>query len=84
MPKDYLVIDEEDLLPEPWSSIMYRWPEGTAIPDFLHWLFIDPDNHGKHIQTVWVPFVGFTENNGATLGMGVSLLDVTREGIMTG
>jgi Omp85 superfamily domain len=84
VPKDYLVIDEEDLLPEPWSSIMYRWPEGTAIPDFLHWLFIDPDNHGKHIQTVWVPFVGFTENNGATLGMGVSLLNVTREGIMTG
>jgi Omp85 superfamily domain len=84
VPKDYLVIDEEDLLPEPWSSIMYRWPEGTAIPDFLHWLFIDPENHGKHIQTVWVPFVGFTENNGATLGVGVSLLDVTREGIMTG
>ena len=84
VPKDYLVIDEEDLLPEPWSSIMYRWHEGTTIPDFLHWMFIDPDNHGKHIQTVWVPFVGFTENNGATIGMGVSLLDVTREGIMTG
>ncbi len=84
VPKDYLVIDEEDILPEPWGSIMYRWPANTAVPDFLHWMFIDPDNHGKHIQTVWVPFVGFTENSGATLGMGVSLLDVTREGIMTG
>ncbi len=84
VPKDYLVIDEEAVLPSPLDIIMYRWPENTAVPDILHWLFIDPDNHGKHIQTVWVPFVGFTENNGGTLGMGVSLLDVTREGIMTG
>lgn len=84
VPKDFMVIDEEDLLPQPWSTIMYRWPEESAVSGFLHWLFIDPENHGKHIQTVWVPFVGFTENNGATIGMGVSLLDVTREGIMTG
>jgi len=84
VPKDYMVIDKEAVLPSPLDIIMYRWPENTTVPDVLHWLFIDPPNHGKHIQTVWVPFVGFTENNGGTLGMGVSLLNVTREGIMTG
>ena len=84
VPKDFLVIDKVNELPEPLNSILYRWPENTVVPNVLHWLFIDPDNHGKHIQSVMVPFVGFTENNGGTIGMGISLLDVTREGIMTG
>ncbi len=84
VPKDFFIKEEITELPEPLNTILYRWPESSPISEFLHWVWIDPDNHGKHIQTVLVPFVGFTENNGGTIGMGMSLLDVTREGIMTG
>jgi len=81
---DFLVKEEIITLDEPWSSILYRWKEDTAIPDFLHWIWIDPENHGKHIQTAWNPFIGNTENNGFTYGGSLALFNLTAEGIMTG
>ncbi|RMG68020.1 MAG: hypothetical protein D6715_03410 [Calditrichaeota bacterium] len=84
VPPDFLVKERKLQLPAPLSSMFYTWSEQSAVPRFLHRLFIDPPNHGKHIQTVWTPVVGSTENNGQSLGMGVALMNVTREGIMTG
>ena len=84
VPEDFFVREEEVVLPQPWKTILYRWPEGTAIPNFLHWMWVDPENHGKHIQTVWAPFFGITQLSGNTIGMGVALIPTTREGIMTG
>lgn len=84
VPKDFIVKEEIVELGQPLKTILYRWPENTAIPNFLHFLWVDPDNHGKHIQTVWAPFAGNTENNGLTLGGSVTLLNLTPEGIMTG
>jgi hypothetical protein len=84
VPDNFIVEEEITELSEPLNTLLYRWPEDSFVAEMLHWLWFDPDNHGKHVQTVVVPFVGFTENNGYTLGMGISLLDVTREGIMTG
>ena len=84
IPKNFIVEEEITVLPEPLNSILYRWPEDSWFAKFIHWTQVDPDNHGKHIQTVFTPFYGFTENNGISAGMGMSLLNVTREGIMTG
>lgn len=84
VPDDFIVQDEITNLPEPLNTILYRWPEESFVAKFLHWVWIDPDNHGKHVQTVFTPFYGFTENNGYTAGMGMSLMNLTREGIMTG
>lgn len=84
VPQDFLVKEEIVTLDEPLNSILYRWKEGTPIPEALHWLWIDPENHGKHIQTVINPFIGNTENNGFTIGGSVALLNLTSEGIMTG
>jgi len=84
VPSDFLVKERRLTLPSPMNTMFYTWPEHGVIPKILHKLFIDPPNHGKHIQTVWTPFVGSTENNGQSLGMGVALMNVTREGIMTG
>ncbi|PIW70301.1 MAG: hypothetical protein COW08_02565 [Ignavibacteriales bacterium CG12_big_fil_rev_8_21_14_0_65_30_8] len=84
VPSDFLVKEEITVLDEPLNSILYRWKEGTAIPNFLHWIWLDPDNHGKHIQTAWNPFLGNTENNGFTYGGSVALFNLTPEGIMTG
>ncbi len=84
VPQDFLVKEKRLNLPEPMKTMFHTWDESGVLPKFLHRLFIDPPNHGKHIQTVWTPFVGSTENNGQSLGMGVALMNVTREGIMTG
>jgi hypothetical protein len=84
VPENFIVEEEITVLPEPLNSILYRWPEDSWFAKFMHWTQIDPDNHGKHIQTVFTPFYGFTENNGISAGMGMSMLNVTREGIMTG
>lgn len=84
VPKGFIVAEKKVDLPEPIKTMFYRWNEDSPLPKFLHWLFVDPDNHGKHIQTVWTPFVGSTQNNGQSIGAGVGLMNVTREGIMTG
>lgn len=84
VPQNFLVKEEIVTLPEPMNSILYRWKEDTPVPDFLHWMWVDPENHGKHIQTVMAPFIGNTENNGFTIGGSVALLNLTPEGIMTG
>ena len=84
VPSDFLVKEEITVLDEPWNTLLYRWKEDTVIPNFFHWIWIDPDNHGKHIQTAWNPFIGNTENNGFTYGGSVALFNLTPEGIMTG
>ncbi|MFQ5676358.1 MAG: hypothetical protein ACE5G1_10710, partial [bacterium] len=84
VPQDFLVQEKKLQLPQPMKAMFHTWDENGPLPKFLHWLFIDPDNHGKHIQTVWHPFVGSTENNGQTAGGAMALMNVTREGIMTG
>ncbi len=84
VPESFFVAEEITEVPEPLNTILYRWPEDSWVAEFMHWSQIDPENHGKHIQQVIVPFYGYTENNGLSAGMGISLLNVTREGIMTG
>ena len=84
VPKDFLVREVITELPQPLKTMLHRWEEDTPIPDFFHWMWVDPENHGKHIQTVFAPFVGNTTNNGKTLGASVALLNLTPEGIMTG
>ena len=84
VPANFLRREEIVRPPEPWNTMLYRWPEDTPIPNFLHWMWVDPENHGKHIQTLWTPFGGIAENTGNTIGLGVALVNATREGIMTG
>ena len=84
VPSTFLVQEKVLHLPQPLQTMFHRWDENGVGAKFLHWLFTDPPNHGKHIQTVWHPFVGSTENNGQTLGAAMALMNVTREGIMTG
>ena len=84
VPNDFLVYEDKRVLPEPLNSLFFRISEESSVAKALHWVWVDPENHGKHIQTVWMPFLGDTENNGKTAGMGVALVNVTKEGIMTG
>lgn len=84
VPQDFLVKEEKVNIPAPWNTLLYRWKEETLVPEILHWIWVDPENHGKHVQTAITPFIGSTENNGFTIGAGIALLNLTPEGIMTG
>ncbi len=84
VPAGFLVQEKRLQLPQPMQAMFHRWNEESAATKFLHWMFEDPENHGKHIQTVWHPFVGSTENNGQSIGGAMALMNTTREGIMTG
>ncbi|MFQ5605457.1 MAG: BamA/TamA family outer membrane protein [bacterium] len=81
---DFFVQEKRLNLPQPMKTMFHTWDENGPLPKFLHRLFFDPGNHGKHIQTVWHPFIGSTENNGQSIGGAMALMNVTREGIMTG
>ncbi len=82
--KNFFIREQPLDLDEPWKTLLYSWREETPVPEFLHWLWIDPENHGKHIQTAWAPFIGNTENNGFTYGGSIALFNLTPENIMTG
>ena len=84
VPSTFLVQEKVLHLPQPMQTMFHRWDENGAAAKFMHWLFTDPPNHGKHIQNVWHPSVGSTENNGQTLGAALAIMNITREGIMTG
>lgn len=84
MPAGFLVAQEIPELHQPLATLLYQWREGTPVPRTLHWLWIDPKDHGKHIQTAWLPFLSLTEEKGNGFGMSLELANITREGIMTG
>ena len=83
VPEDFLVKQKPSNLSQPWKSLFYVWPEDKGFTKFLHKIWLDSENHGKHVQTVWLPYAGFTENRGNTIGMSVQVINTTREGIMT-
>jgi len=84
VPESFIVVKPVIVLSQPMKTMLYQWNEGTAVARFLHWMWIDPPNHGKHVQTAWVPFLTLTEKMGNGFGMSLELANVTREGIMTG
>lgn len=84
VPDDFLVQPREQTLPQPFKTLFHHWDEESGVAKFFHTLFRDSGAHGKHIRTVWHPATGTSENTGSSIGLGVSMMDVTREGIMTG
>lgn len=64
--------------------MMNSHPEGTAFTKFLHAIFLDPPNHGKNIRHVTYPYFVNTIQEGQSIGVGMAVLNATREGVMTG
>jgi len=84
VPVDFAVVEHIKELPQPLKLMMHRWDEDGLVARFLHTMWLDPPNHGKHVQTAWVPFFTFSEKSGNGVGISVELVNATREGIMTG
>lgn len=84
IPGDFLVEPRTPNLPQPLQSMFHIWDDEGAVARFFHGLFLDKGATGKKIRTIWHPATESSKNTGDSIGLGVSLMDVTREGIMTG
>ena len=58
--------------------------EGTALTNSLHKIWLDPTNHGKTVRFMPFPYSYSSNFEGASVGMGATFFNSTREGTMTG
>jgi|GEM_PF-1312280 len=82
VPDDFIVQRDEGY-PTALSPMFHEY-EPSAFTDVLHTVFMDPPNHGKTIRHAPFPFVSSSRQAGLSIGGGVTFLNTTREGIMTG
>lgn len=82
VPDDFIVQRDEGY-PTAFSPMFHEY-EPSAFTDVLHTLFMDPPDHGKTIRHAPFPFISSSNQAGLSLGGGVTFLNTTREGIMTG
>ena len=71
-------------LPSIVSPMFFTHKDSTGLSKVLHTIFLDPPNHGKTIKQVTYPFISSTKQEGNNFGVGVALIDATKEGVMTG
>jgi len=83
VPDDFRVAERELKVPNSLQPIYKRLDEQSTRAKILHFLFNDPENHGKHIQTVLHPFAGTRIKRGESIGLGYGWINATREGILT-
>ena len=74
MPEDFFVEERPVSLPVPLNMMMRRLSENGAMARMLHTVFVDPPNHGKHIQVMPHPYVADSDNNGYSAGAALSLI----------
>ncbi|NIP60374.1 MAG: BamA/TamA family outer membrane protein [Gemmatimonadetes bacterium] len=83
VPTDFRVQPKEFDVPAFVGPMMHQYEE-SAFTRALHFLFMDPESHGKTIRHAVYPFIMSTEQEGKNFGGGMAFLNSTREGIMTG
>lgn len=66
------------------SPMFFTHKDSTTLSNILHTVFLDPPNHGKTIKQVTYPFISSTKQEGNNFGVGVALINSTKEGVMTG
>lgn len=74
----------EPSLPPLLRPMFFRPSEDSATARALHATWLDPPDHGKHVQGMLHPFAAGNRNSGASIGAGVALINTTREGVGTG
>ncbi len=82
VPGDFIVQRDEGY-PTALSPMFHEY-EPSGFTDVLHTVFMDPPDHGKTIRHAPFPFVSSSKQAGLSIGGGVTFLNTTREGIMTG
>lgn len=84
VPEDFQVKPKERQFPAFLGPMFHKYEEGTAFTRLMHTLFLDSENHGKRISHATYPFLSSTRRTGENYGVGVAVLNATKEGVMTG
>ena len=66
------------------EPMLHRYDESSAFTGFMHTLFNDPEGHNKILRHAPFPFFESTNTTGTTIGGGITFLNSTQEGVMTG
>lgn len=81
VPEDFIVKEKNPFTMVP---MMVGYNEGTAFSKIMHRIYLDPPNHGKKLKHVMYPYLTSSIQSGTNTGLGLALLNSTREGVMTG
>ncbi len=84
VPDDYRVRAGENRFVSSLEPMLHRYNESSAFTRFMHTLFNDPEGHNKVLRHSPFPFFESTNTTGTNFGGGITFLNSTQEGIMTG
>jgi hypothetical protein len=73
-----------DHIPRPFKFMFRPLNEEGILAKGLHGVWLDKGDHGKNARLMPFPFANTTNISGSSVGMGVSFLNATKEGTMTG
>ena len=77
-PKSY------DHIPKLFQFMFNPLNEDKGLAKALHKIWLDKPGHGKSVRMMPFPFLNTTNITGSSAGLGVSFLNATKEGTMTG
>ena len=90
-PKNGTVSDDFYVRPKSYDNIpslfqfMFKpLNEDKGLAKVLHKIWLDKNGHGKSVRMMPFPFLNTTNITGSSAGLGVSFLNATKEGTMTG
>jgi len=84
VPNDFQVRADRNALISTMEPVFHRYEEGSAFKNLMHTLFNDPPGHNKVLRHAPFPFFESTNQSGTSVGGGVTFLNSTQEGVMTG
>ena len=73
-----------DHIPNALQFMFKPLNEDKVLAKVLHKIWLDQPGHGKSIRMMPFPFLNTTNIKGSSAGLGVSFLNATKEGTMTG
>ena len=73
-----------DHIPNLFQFMFNPLNEDKGLAKALHGIWLDKPGHGKSVRMMPVPFLNTTNITGSSAGLGVSFLNATKEGTMTG
>jgi hypothetical protein len=84
VPNEFRVQADKNPFVSSMEPMLHRYDESSAFTSFMHTLFNDPDGHNKILRHAPFPFFESTNTTGTNIGGGITFLNSTQEGVMTG
>jgi len=81
---DFQVRGDRNPFVSSMEPMLHRYDESSSFASAMHTLFNDPEGHNKILRHAPFPFFESTNQSGVSIGGGMTFLNSTQEGVMTG